>query len=501
MAMSPRLLRPRASGFTPKNISDLGFWLDFSDASTLTLNAGNVSEARDKSGLGRNFTQVAALQQPAFTASARNGRSGIYFDAGKNLLCTPLSLAQPTTWFVVFQAPTTGTGTWALFDGNTARQHVFGNTSTEMRMFAGGNVVIATLAASTWYVAVLTYNGAASTYRVTTTAGTLVSSGTVNAGTNAITSAFIGSSAGVRGNIGEIGIYGKALSVAEAERIGRYLERRWHEPPPTASNADAQSWINAVYANGGAVSTATAAAVNTFATSIESAGLRDRFYRLNLFAGTGLSAALVPLYRGPSLGGTQFGNTTDTNTNFVSGDYVETGATGGLKGDGSTKSLNTGFAANNLTEGDRHISVYENAKTTSTFDRSIGSDGTIGNLNTFVLGTWTPAGVYSFGFGNGGSTIQASGYSGGAHWIGINGSAGSGVLYKNGSSAASGSLTAATPGSENIRVFALGRGTTSADFADARMGGYSIGVAMTGAQVSTYYTALQALQTALTRNV
>jgi len=221
--MSPRLLRPRAAGgFSPKNISGLGFWLDFSDASTLTLNAGNVSEARDKSGLGRNFTQAAALQQPAFTASARNGRSGIYFDAGKNLVCAALSLAQPTTWFIAFQAPTTAGG-WAMFDGNTARQHVFGNSATEMRMFAGASTVIATIAGSTWYVAVLTYNGTSSTHRISTTTAS-----TVNAGTNSITSAFIGSAGGLRGNIGEIGIYSKVLSATEATTIARYLSNRWN---------------------------------------------------------------------------------------------------------------------------------------------------------------------------------------------------------------------------------------------------------------------------------
>lgn len=221
MAMSPRLLRPRATGFTPKNISGLEFWLDFSDDATVTLNAGNVSEVRDKSSTGRNFIQIAAAQQPLRTTAARNGRNAIQFDAGKSISNSAISLAQPTTWFFVFQSPTT-TGLWAMFDGSTTRQHVFGNSATEMRMFAGSSPVIATLALSTWYVAILTYNGASSQHRISTTTAT-----TVNAGANAIASPFIGSSGGLRGNIGECGLYAKALSATEATALARYLASRW----------------------------------------------------------------------------------------------------------------------------------------------------------------------------------------------------------------------------------------------------------------------------------
>jgi hypothetical protein len=96
------------------------------------------------------------------------------------------------------------------------------------------------------------------------------------------------------------------------------------------------------------VSGSTLSAVSKFCVAIASAGIRDRFYRLNLFCGTGLNAALVPLYRGPSLGGTQYGGATDTNNGPFVGvgtDYAETGASGGLTGNGSTKYLTFGTMA------------------------------------------------------------------------------------------------------------------------------------------------------------
>lgn len=282
------------------------------------------------------------------------------------------------------------------------------------------------------------------------------------------------------------------------------MNSRLLRPRASGVHPEAAAWRSAVVANGGTVSASTMKAVSTFCADIDKAGIRGRFWRLNLFAGdsdASLNAVRTPLYRGPSRTGTQYGGTTDTNLNFVQGDYAETGASGGLKGNGSTKSLNTEFATNNLSEGNRHISAYEILKATTTFDKAIGSDGAVGGPNSFYLATWTPASTYSFAFGNAGSTIQSVNYSGGAHWIGVNGSTGGGVLYKNGSSNITGSLTAATPGSENLRVFAIGRGTTSADHSDARLGAYSIGVSMTAAEALSYYTALQAFQTALGRNV
>ena len=118
---------------------------------------------------------------------------------------------------------------------------------------------------------------------------------------------------------------------------------------------EAADWVARVVSNGGTVSASTAAAVNTFCRAIDAAGIRDKFYRLNLFCGgtsgtaVGLNSALVPLYRGPSLGGTQYGGTTDTNTGntFQVGDYAETGAGGGLTG-GSTKYLTTGLLTSAL---------------------------------------------------------------------------------------------------------------------------------------------------------
>lgn len=75
MAMSPRLLRPRASGFDPRSVASLFAWYDASDQSSVTLNGSNVSQLNDKSGNGRNLTQATASLQPAYVSNGINGRS------------------------------------------------------------------------------------------------------------------------------------------------------------------------------------------------------------------------------------------------------------------------------------------------------------------------------------------------------------------------------------------------------------------------------------------
>jgi hypothetical protein len=311
----------------------------------------------------------------------------------------------------------------------------------------------------------------------------------------------------LNGVIAEVLQYGRAISASERQRIERYLATKWGVTlAPQVSNADAQDWVNRVYANGGSVSPITASAVNQFCVDIANAGLRDRFYRLNLFCGTGLAACLVPLYRGPSLGGTQYGNTTDTNNGpFVSGDYVETGsAAGGLKGNGSSKSLATGVAQNVLTAGDRHLAAYEIAASPSTFDALIGGDNGV-SVNPWILTTFNTAGTISYLAQANASSLQwitSPSYSGGGGlWLGT-GTATAPTLYRNGSAVASNtSGLAATPGAEPIAVLALSRQGAIGDFSAARLGGYSIGLGMTASQAAAYNTAMQTFQTALSRNV
>jgi hypothetical protein len=285
---------------------------------------------------------------------------------------------------------------------------------------------------------------------------------------------------------------------------------------PRASSAfhpEAEVWRNAVIANGGTVSPATLKAVSDFCRSIDAtSGLRATLLRLNLFCGTGLEACLVPLYRGASRTGTQWGNATDTNVsgNFVPANYVETTTSGGLTGDGSTKRLATGFdpVTAGMVNTDTHMSWYSRVAITA-------NNCVVGAFGGGVLGaTWQ---ALAFGGLN-----QLYYRSGGATNSGIEGATLSGanrsghiIAMRNGSDAKAyrqgtdlnltvavsnaNTWSSVSPGA--TFVFARNNQGTADQFLTATLQGYSLGLSMTASQASAFYTAMQTFQTALGRQL
>ena len=513
--MNPRLLRPRAAGgFNPKTIAGLQLWLDAADASTVTTVSGAASQWNDKSGNARHATQGTANNRPAYNGVI-GGKAALTFDGTNDAMATGLESASLTGYATLFCVcrPNFADATAAslrapLYGRDSTTSNAYGlnllNTSgtltlnTQWRGIgfnqSGGPTVTLGIDAimvggitATQYVRRV--SGVAANLATTPTAGTNSAAGNfLNVGQDPTQLRWW------NGPIGEVLVYNRDLSLTEIQTIERYLTTKWAiGVPPTASNADAQAWINAVYANGGAVSTATAAAVNTFATSIESAGIRDRFYRLNLFAGSNLSAALVPLYRGPSLGGTQTGNVTDTNVGpFVSGDYSETV---GLTSNSDTKHLRTGLNLNAM-----------DAFTTGHYMAAIGAYpgavaypiGAVDGSDRYIMQIRTDRAFW--GSTTGSSPASNNLISANAMAVITRESATALTLYNNSTSVGS-VATSTTPVGGNAEVYVYRTDEIVGSFPAyvGNMRAYSIGRAMTSTQVASLYTAMQSLQTALGR--
>jgi hypothetical protein len=273
--------------------------------------------------------------------------------------------------------------------------------------------------------------------------------------------------------------------------------------PKASGHPEALAWKSAVIANGGTVSASTMTAVTAFCKSIDSAGIRNRLYRLNLFCGGGLTACLVPLYRGPSSGGTQYGNTTDTNNNFVSSDYAETGATSGLLGSsvGVGKWLDTGVPQNFAA--DRHISAVWQIAPSTAGGYAISAYGPSGNQALFGIYAQTTTTYNAFMASDAGavSSTGTLAAAGGRSLIASNvAGAGGGTFYSNGA-AASATTGYTTADTAPITVFGLKRAAISAPtvWFNGRLAGYSIGLSLTATQAAALNTAYAAFAVALGR--
>ena len=65
----------RKTTVRPIDIPDLEIWYDFSDASTVTLDTGKVSQILDKSGNNRTATQTASAQRFTYPSTVVNGHN------------------------------------------------------------------------------------------------------------------------------------------------------------------------------------------------------------------------------------------------------------------------------------------------------------------------------------------------------------------------------------------------------------------------------------------
>ena len=256
MAMSPRLLRPRASGFDPRRISGLALWLDADNTSSLTFNGATVSEWRDLSGNGRTYSQPTAVNQPSATTDTQNGRrvlsvehvignasrlvgNSATLSVTRNVSgLTMIAVARSNlnnTFRPIWHASTgTGTATRATFGvafaspnnffvGNRRLDADSSQSVTASFSNTNANVLSGTLDYAN-AAATLHQNGSSiATNSSFQTAGN--TSDTDSQGTR------VGSDAGDtfnwRGWIAEILVYQRVLTTAERQRVERYLGTKW----------------------------------------------------------------------------------------------------------------------------------------------------------------------------------------------------------------------------------------------------------------------------------
>lgn len=263
MPMSPRLLRPRASGvaFDPRSIAGLQLWLDAADASTLfdaDTGGSNVTADSavgrwmDKSGNARNFTQSTANNRPLWKAAGRNERGTVQFDGSNDRLlgdATQYAKTNEPFTAIFVNVVDSDAGMYPVLLGTKTNQtqnffwinsndtvNGAGYQDYSMGAAAGFATTRYTSAArGTWRYVLYDFIGSSATTVASysarankaglsrSTAGTYVSNTDAAASIGALNNG----NQPLKGQISEIIIYSKILSAAERSAVENYLHNRW----------------------------------------------------------------------------------------------------------------------------------------------------------------------------------------------------------------------------------------------------------------------------------
>lgn len=251
MPMSPRLLRPRATGFNPKSISGLIGWWDFSDASTLgptssgtgtVSNNGPIKYVADKSGASAAMIQTGADSvSPTYLAAAQNGLGVAGFDGGDRLLSTFTRTYTAQTVFAVARM-TSANSFGRLFtqsdagnDFSTSGLYVpLMRDGANQALCSNGNDTVSraivAITYDTWFVACNRHTGSQIQNRINNGSSS-VHSHTLN---KTFTRSSIGDSldpgfgATWRDRVAEVLVFSRSLTDSEMNAVARWLGKKWN---------------------------------------------------------------------------------------------------------------------------------------------------------------------------------------------------------------------------------------------------------------------------------
>jgi len=249
---------------------------------------------------------------------------------------------------------------------------------------------------------------------------------------------------------------------------------------------ESQDYFQRIALNGGTISSASMKAADDFARALFDANLWWKILDMGLFAGDQLAAAMVKLKYTSGAG-------VLVNNNFVAADYVERGTSGGLGGDGSTKSLRTGLVQSAV-GATGHIAFYLREDFSPGFYECMA--GVSAGGDDYLLFQADTSIQVRFGqtqLAN--RTDLTRGF-----WCGGREADGTLCLYKNGILQQV-NVNPVTPAgtTQDFHVFAKNGNGTPVNHVDRRGGFYCIGQALTPTDQASLYNAVQTFQQALNR--
>ena len=237
MAMSPKLLRPRATGFDPRTIANLAFWIDPSDASKVTLNGSTISAIADKTANARAFANQNATNQPAPTTL--NGRNAVNIDASNKWLQSDFTLTHTSQTVVVVCQPNAAVPSFARLysQANATTETPTGGyiplirnsnaSPLQMTSYTTNFLGPVAFTAGTTTVFTARHSGSAFTVRANGTAGAgQTHTLNIQFTRQRIGNGFSGAD-GFRGVIGDFLMWTRALTESELRSVERWLASKW----------------------------------------------------------------------------------------------------------------------------------------------------------------------------------------------------------------------------------------------------------------------------------
>jgi hypothetical protein len=165
--------------------------------------------------------------------------------------------------------------------------------------------------------------------------------------------------------------------------------------------------------------------------------------------------------------------------------------------------MNTGLnTLSNLTKTSAHLSTYIRTNTNAGLPYDMGNSGDLlANVTPTFLITRYSNNLAYFGLADTSYGTSVSSTDSRGFWCGATNGSSTQTLYKNGTSIKTGTQAAGNFANNNIYIGANNGAGTASLFSNKQIAFASLGDGLSGTQASNFYTAVQAFQTALSRQV
>lgn len=253
-------------------------------------------------------------------------------------------------------------------------------------------------------------------------------------------------------------------------------------------DADAQAFFDRVTTAGGSLSNTEKTAVNQLVLDMKSYSIWSKMKAIYPMVGASAAACEQNLKSSSFTGSFSSGWT-----------YANTGITP----NGTSAYMNTNLnTSTQLTQTSTHLSVYvrNNSKNGNPYDiGNATSGGMIVNATYLITRYNTDSAYIGIADSSYGTSVASSDSRG--FWVGATNGSLVQTLYRNGISIKTGTATSGSFANNNLYLGAANNGGSPSFFTDKQYALATIGDGLSSTEASNFYTAVQAFQTSLSRNL